>query len=108
MGYDVTIKRGDTRNCIKAILKNASGDPVNLAGCGVKFHMAPLRQPAIVSRAVHIQDAAAGEVWVVWVPGETDSTGIYRAEFEVTYQDGRRETFPNANYISIRILGDLG
>jgi hypothetical protein len=27
MGYDVTIKRGDTRNCIKAILKNASGDP---------------------------------------------------------------------------------
>jgi hypothetical protein len=108
MGYDVTIKRGDTRNCIKAILKNASGDPVNLAGCSVKFHMAPLRQPAIISRAVHIQDAAAGEVWVVWVPGETDSTGIYRAEFEVVYQDGRKETFPNKGYISLLIQNDLG
>jgi hypothetical protein len=55
MGYDVTIKRGDTRNCIKAILKDASGDPVNLVGCSVKFHMAPLRQPAIVSRAVTLK-----------------------------------------------------
>ena len=108
MGYDVTIKRGDTRNCIKAILKDASGDPVNLAGCSVKFHMALLRQPAIVSRAVHIEDAEAGEVWVVWVPGETDSTGIYRAEFEVMYQDGRRETFPNKGYISLLIQDDLG
>ena len=108
MGYDVTIKRGDTRNCIKAILKNASGDPVNLVGCSVKFHMAPLRQPAIVSRAAHIEDAEAGEVWVVWVPGETDSTGIYQAEFEVMYQDGRRETFPNKGYISLLIQNDLG
>jgi len=108
MGYDITIKRGDTRNCIKAILKNASGDPVNLEGCSVKFHMAPLNRPAVISRAAHIENAAAGEVWVVWVPGETDSTGIYRAEFEVVYQDGRRETFPNDGYISIQILNDLG
>jgi hypothetical protein len=108
MGYDVTIKRGDTRNCIKAILKDASGDPVNIEGCSVKFHMAPLRQPAIVSRAAHIEDAEAGEVWVVWVPGETDSTGIYQAEFEVMYQDGRRETFPNKGYISLLIQNDLG
>jgi hypothetical protein len=108
MSYDITIKRGDTRNAIKAELKGASGAPVDLTGCSVKFHMAPLRQPAIVNRAAHIEDAEAGEVWVVWVPGETDSTGIYRAEFEVMYQDGRRETFPNANYISILILDDLG
>lgn len=110
MGYDITIKRGDTRNCIKAILKNASGAPVNLKGCSVKFHMAPLglRRSAMVSRAAHIQDAASGEAWVVWAPGETDTAGVYRAEFEVIYPDGRRETFPNGGYISIRILDDLG
>jgi hypothetical protein len=108
MSYDVTIKRGDTRNCIKAVLKDARGAPVDLTDCSVDFHMAPLNRSAIISRAAHIQDAAAGEVWVVWVPGETDTAGIYRAEFEVIYEDGRRETFPNANYISIRILGDLG
>lgn len=109
MGYDITIKRGDTRNCIKAILKNASsGDPVNLEGCSVKFHMAPLSRPAVISRAVHVEDAAAGEVWVVWAPGETDMAGIYRAEFEVLYDDGKIETFPNDGYISIQILEDLG
>jgi hypothetical protein len=108
--YDVIIKRGDTRNCIKAVLKDASGTPVDLTDCSVSFHMAPLglNRKARVSRAVHIQNAAAGEVWVVWAPGETDAAGFYQAEFEVMYQDGKRETFPNANYISIRILEDLG
>ena len=108
MGYDITIKRGDTRNCIKAILKNASGAPVDLAGCEVNFHMASLGRQAIVSRAVHTEDAEAGAVWVVWATGETNIAGVYRAEFEVVYQDGRRETFPNDGYISIQILEDLG
>lgn len=89
MSYDLTIKRGDTRTCIKAILKDIDGDPVNLTGCNVAFHMAPLRRPAIISRAVHVQDEVNGEVWVVWVPGETDRAGVYRAEFRVTYQIGR-------------------
>jgi hypothetical protein len=106
--YDVIIKRGDTHNCIKAVLKGANGSVVDLTGCSVKFHMAPLRQPAIVSRATHIEDAEAGEVWVVWAPGETDAAGFYQAEFEVTYQDGKRETFPNNGYISLLIQNDLG
>lgn len=108
MSYDVTIKRGDTRNCIKAVLKDATGSPVNLTGCEVKFLMAPLGRQANCSRAAHIQDALNGEVWVVWAPGETDISGVYRAEFEVLYDDGKRETFPNDGYINIQILNDLG
>lgn len=106
--YDVTLKRGDTRRAIRAVLKDADGDPVNLTDCSVSFHMAPLLRPVTVNRAAHIKNADAGEVWVVWVPGETDTSGIYRAEFQVVYLDGRRETFPNGGYISIRILDDLG
>ena len=108
MGYDITIKRGDTRHALKAVLKDASGTPVDLTDCSVSFHMAPLNRPAVISRAVHIEDAGNGEVWMVWAPGETDIAGIFRAEFEVVYQDGRRETFPNDGYISIQILDDLG
>jgi hypothetical protein len=108
MSYDVTIKRGDTRNCIKAVLKDYSGAPVDLTGCSVDFHMAPLNRPAVISRAVHIEDAGNGEVWMVWAPGETDIAGIFRAEFGVVYQDGRRETFPNNGYISLLIQNDLG
>ncbi len=106
--YDVIIKRGDTRNCIKAVLKDASGTPVDLTDCSVSFHMAPLNRPAVISRAAHIENAATGEIWLVWAPGETDIAGIFRAEFEVMYQDGRRATFPSNGYISIQILDDLG
>jgi hypothetical protein len=106
--YDVIIKRGDTRNCIKAVLKDASGTPVDLTDCSVSFHMAPLNRPAVISRAAHIENAATGEIWLVWAPGETDIAGIFRAEFEVVYQDGRRETFPNNGYISLLIQNDLG
>jgi hypothetical protein len=106
--YDVIIKRGDTRNCIKAVLKDASGAPVDLTDCSVSFHMAPLNRPAVISRAAHIENAATGEIWLVWAPGETDIAGIFRAEFEVVYQDGRRETFPNNGYISLLIQNDLG
>jgi len=108
MAYDVIIKRGDTRNAIKAVLKASAGTPVDLTDCSVSFCMAPLNRPAVIRRAAHIEDALAGEVWVVWAPKETDISGIYRAEFEVVYQDGRKETFPNNGYISIQILSDLG
>ncbi len=107
MSYDVTLKRGDTRHALKATLKDGSGSPVDLTGCTVTFHMAPLGRSATVSRAVDIHDALAGEVWVVFAPGETDISGVYRAEFQVVYGDGRRETFPNNGYINIQILSDL-
>ncbi len=107
MSYDVTIKRGDTRHAIRAVLKDATGSPVNLTDCTVSFHMAPLGRSAVVSREVDIHDALAGEVWVVFAPGETDVSCVYRAEFQVTYGDGRRETFPNNGYINIQILSDL-
>lgn len=107
MSYDVTIKRGDTRHAIRAVLKNTQGTPVNLSGCSVSFHMAPLGRPPTISRQVDIHDAEGGEVWVVFAPGETDISGVYRAEFRVAYGDGRKETFPNDGYLSIQILGNL-
>ena len=107
MSYDVTLKRGDTRHALKAILKDSSGSPVDLTGCAVSFYMAPLGRPPTISRQVDVHDAEGGEVWVVFAPGETDISGVYRAEFRVTYGDGRRETFPNDGYISIQILSDL-
>jgi hypothetical protein len=107
MKYDAVLKRGDTRTCLKAVLKNTAGAPVNLTGCKARFKMAPLGRLATVDRAAHVEDAVGGEVWVVWAPGETDVSGAYRAEFSVQYPDGRRETFPNDDYLSIRILDDI-
>ncbi len=106
--YDLVIKRGDTRSCIKAVLINSDGDPTDLAGCEVRYHMVALNRFNVLNRTIHIENAEKGEVWMVWQPGDTDVAGVYRAEFEVTHPDGRRETYPNSGYISIQILEDLG
>lgn len=105
--YDIILKRGDTRNCIKAILKDSEGSPINLTGCVVNFCMAPLNKNVTIARKAHVQDEVGGEVWFVWAPGDTDVDGLYQAEFKIVYQDGRKETLPNNSYIIIKILKDL-
>ena len=105
--YDVVLKRGDTRHAIRAVLKDAAGNPVDLTDCSVAFSMASLGWSTVIDRAVYVRDAKAGEVWVVWAPGETSVSGVYRAEFSVQYPDNRKETFPNDGYLSIKIMKDL-
>ncbi len=56
-----------------------------------------------VNPAVHSQAV----VKHVWVSGETASAGVVLVEVEVTWPGGRKQTFPNAGYGSIRILEDL-
>lgn len=103
---DVTLKRNDTKDNIKATLSNESG-PVDLTGATVRFLMSK-RGTVKVDRTADIKDAVNGVVWIVFEQGDTDETGLYQAEFEVTFSDARIETFPNDSYILIEIKSDLG
>lgn len=106
----VALKRGDTRAALQATLLDGNGQPVNLTtAAGVRFLMkASGATTAKVARAATIQNAAGGVVWQVWEAVDTDTAGVYQAEFEVTYVDGRVETFPAGDYIPVVILADLG
>lgn len=101
-------KRGDTRTAIKATLKDATGQPVDLTGCQVKFIMSKQNGGAKINRDALVQDAANGVVWFVFEANEVDEIGTFKGEFEVTYGDGRVETFPNDGYIIVQINPDLG
>jgi hypothetical protein len=107
MNATFVTKRGDYRAAIKASLKDASGQPVNLANCIAKFLMADLRGKVKVSRDAIIQDAVNGIVWFIFEANEVDEAGTFLGEFEVTYADGRVETFPNEGYMTVRINQDL-
>ncbi|WP_041274639.1 BppU family phage baseplate upper protein [Desulforamulus reducens] len=98
-----TIKRNDTRTALKAKLINRSGNPVELAGATVRFVM-----NNGISRDALIIDEPNGEVLFVFRPGDTSHSGIYKAEFRVTYPDGNRETFPNNGHIPVYIYPNLG
>lgn len=43
-----------------------------------------------------------------WVSPQTDLSGLLLMEFEATWPDGHKQTFPTAGYVQVRITDDLG
>lgn len=101
------IKQNDTQPAFQAVLKDGSGDPINLDGTAVRFHMRPVGSSEIkVDAAASVISALSGIVRYTWSPADTDTFGAFYADFEVTYSDGSIETFPNNEFITINIVGD--
>ena len=102
------IKQIDTSPQIGAILKDGSGNPVDLTAATVRFHMKRIgAASASITSAATIVDEDAGSVKYVWTTGDTATAGTYLAEFQVTYTGGGIETFPNDSSISIEITPEL-
>lgn len=100
MNNYLTIKRGDTRNAvITPLIKN--GEPVDLTECTVLFYM---KGKVDGGHAVVLDD---GRVMYPLEENAVAKSGTFRAEFKVIYPDGRKETFPNNDYITISIKTDL-
>lgn len=106
---DFYIKRNDTEPSISSILKNSDGAPVDLAGATVKFYMRAVGGTAAkVSAAATVVDASAGSVKYQLTVGDSDTAGNYYGEFEVTFSDGKIETYPADTYLQIEVIEDLG
>jgi len=95
------IKQNDTKPSIVAQLFQDSS-PVDLTDATVKFHM-----ETTINAAAVVVDAATGTVRYDWEPGDTATAGTFRAEFEVTFNDGSVETFPNNDYLTIVVKQEL-
>lgn len=103
-----TIRAGDRLPVITATLQDAAGIPVNLTtATAVKFQMKQPGTPKIDAAAT-ITSASAGTVSYAWVLADTDTPGRYRAVFEVTWSDGKKQTFPNGEPIDVAITEDYG
>jgi hypothetical protein len=81
----LTIKQGDTRTGIRATLIGPDNKPVDLTNATVRFLMADQKYAPVLSRQAAIVDAAAGQVLVVFEPGDTDSELILVGVSRVTY-----------------------
>ena len=95
------IKQNDTKPSLSAQLLS-DGSAVDLTGATVKFHMGDS-----VDSAATVVDAATGNVRYDWVTADTETAGLFRAEFEVTFSDGTVETFPNDGYLLINITEEV-
>jgi hypothetical protein len=112
------IKQNDRRPVFVVVLKDNIGEVgeavVNLTTAStVVFNMRAASGGAVkVSRAgAAITNAAGGEVTYNWSTADTNTAGAYEAEVEVTWNDGKSETFPNGptagNYWEVTISDDI-
>jgi len=110
-----TIKRGDTSPALRQrLVPSQETQNHGITGYNaVKFFMRDASTYELIVSAtdddnITIIDAEDGAVEYQWQPGDTSKSGIYEAEWEVTYFDNSVETFPNDGYVEIEILEDLG
>jgi hypothetical protein len=114
MSNKFIIKRNDTSPVLDARLTSETLTAVQLLGATVVFNMRNNVSGAVViNRApVTVVDANAGLVRYEWDEGDTSQVGQHVAEFEVTFADGRVETFPKSdkaasNFIAIVVTEDV-
>jgi len=102
------IKQGDTVPSLRVSLLNGTDNAISLDGANVRFHMRAIGSLSIlIDSSVSVIDAGSGVIQYDWAAGDTSSIGSYQAEFQVTYADGKIETFPNSDYINVEIIDDI-
>lgn len=109
-----TLKQGDQRPLFVVVLKDNIGEDdeatVNLTtATSAVFNMVDESgSPVKINRgSASITDAANGEVTYTWGTADTNTVGTYNAELEVTWNDGKPETFPNDSYWTVEVVDDL-
>jgi hypothetical protein len=98
-------KQFNTRNAFKATLFEPSGVPVDLTGASVRFYMQSNKE-TIINRSMQVGEN--GEVLLVFEPEEVAQSGMFNAEIIVTYNDNRKEIYPNDGYIRVYIHTSIG
>ena len=104
------IKQNDTASFITRDLKDAFGAPVNVTGAAVVFSMRvkPAGSVKVDEQECTIVTAGIGRVRYEWIAANTDTADEYESEFQVTYANGKIQTFPNDGHLPIVVTDDIG
>lgn len=108
-----TIKRGDTSPPIKYKLIGPDDYGKDIRGYNdVQFFMRERDEYTIVvsddvSGNVNVVDAENGIIEYDWTAGDTETSGTYDAEWQVEFNDGSVETYPNDRFITVKIVDDI-
>ena len=104
------IKANDTASFITRDLKDAFGAPVNVTAATVVFSMRvkPAGTLKVTRQTCAIVSGGTGRVRYEWIAADTDTADEYEGEFQVTYANGKIQTFPNDGHIPIVVTDDVG
>lgn len=110
MADALILKRGDRKPSFRGQCLDGT-TPVNLT-TATSAKLILKSDALTVSPTLVVEDATLGKVRYDWTAG--DLTGVlaavdtYRAEVEVTWGDGTKQTFPGGDYGTVIIVADLG
>ena len=104
------IKENDTASFLSRDLKDAFGAPVNVTGAAVVFSMRvkPAGSLKVTRQVCAVVAAGTGRVRYEWIADDTDTADEYEGEFQVTYANGKIQTFPNDGHLPIVVTDDIG
>lgn len=109
------IKQNDRRPVFVVGLVDDAGEdtesPVNLTtASSAVFNMrlaSPPNTVKISRGSMAITNAASGECTYTWGTADTTLNGTFDAEVEITWNDGKVETFPNNDYFEVIVWDDI-
>lgn len=109
---DFTFKRNDRLPKLRATLQQGSpATPIDLTtAVSVKLILKDstnMAGAAKVNAACTLVTPSSGIVEYAWAAGDTDTSGTYNGEFEITWSTGITETVPNTGYFTVTIVDDL-
>lgn len=102
MSQGFYIAQYDLLKPLVAVLSDEEGAVDLSAATGVNFEF--VGHGVSFRRAAAITDAVAGQVTFTWASPDTDVAGKnYKGRFIVTWSGGKKQSFPNSDYIAILI-----
>lgn len=113
MATSKTYKRNDTGPPITITCLDGA-NPQNLtAATTAKFIMGTINAQGVASikcqgTMTFDADRSTGRVTYDWGNTDLDTIGDYKAEVEITWSNGDKQTFPGNGYLDIKVVGDLG
>lgn len=113
MATTKTYKRNDTGPPITIACLDGN-TPQNLTGAtSAKFIMGTIDASGVSTQKVtgtmtFDADRTTGRVTYDWGVSDLNATGEYKAEVEITWSNGDKQTFPSEGYLSIIVVADVG
>jgi hypothetical protein len=97
------IKAGALDPPLEAQLTDKDG-PIPLLGATVVMTIRQLDGRKVLVKTCTITDAANGWVRYQWVAGDTNTVGLYRLEFSITWPGRGPRVVPNDSWVDFKVL----
>jgi hypothetical protein len=105
---DFTIKQGDTLPALDMWFSDGKGAPIDLTDASVRLVITKPNWEVLLDKPCAVLDAKEGYAQYCWQEGDTDTPGIYWAEFKIIWPLGLRLTVPHVHYLRFEIVRKLG